>query len=624
MTAIAAVAAADPAGEARVRRMLDAAPHRGGAHESIWSCTAAALGCRTRRVDPAHGGEPLARAPDGSAIVFDGRLDNRDELRRAWSLPSDASDAAIALAAYRAAGPAGVARLLGDFAFALWDAPRRQIVGARDAFGQRPLFYGSASGIVVLASEPQQVRAHDTMPAAINEAFVAELLSGRPTTVADTVWLAVRRVPPAHIITAQGDVVRVARYWDLNPSAPAPNRRDDDYAEEFRALFREAVDCRTRDGAAGIFLSGGLDSSSIAAVAEQLARERGGPPLQSFSLSFPGLPPDETRFIDAVVKHWQLRAHCLPAEAPARSGIEAEIDRYQDLPQYPNGMMVDPLRRYAAANVDVVLTGYGGDEWLAGSPSHTADLLREGRVLSAARQIYDDWRLPGRGYTVAALIRTAVAPLLSARMRRLLRPIAGTPRETFPWITAAFARRTALEDRLRPAPSPRFPAEVQSSVHRIVNGLQQIIGDELEDRSAAAAGLTQRHPFNDRRLAEFAFALPERQRWRGGETKVVLRRAMGDALPRIVRDRNDKAEFSSATIDAIEALGGRALFSRLAVAEAGWVEPGVVQQAYDDMRRLYTRGDEAYIHLTGVVWNVAAVELWFTRQGFASTRKRQA
>jgi asparagine synthase (glutamine-hydrolysing) len=137
-----------------------------------------------------------------------------------------------------------------------------------------------------------------------------------------------------------------------------------------------------------------------------------------------------------------------------------------------------------------------------------------------------------------------------------------------------------------------------------------VIGDELEDRSAAAAGLDQRHPFNDRRLAEFGFGLPESQRWAGGETKVVMRRALGGVLPESVRRRNDKAEFSSTLVEAIEVLGGRAFLSRLRVVEAGWVDGPVIQQMYDEMAGLYRRGQESYIPLADAVWRVASVELW--------------
>lgn len=608
MTALAAVSGGGPARDAGVRRMLDAAAHRAPRAPVTWASADATLGYRAAAADP-----PFASHPDGSALVLDGRLDNPGELRRALSLEPDAGSAAIALAAYAAWQEQAAAHLLGDFAFVVWDAPRRRLVAARDALGQRPLFYATTGGLTIVASEPQQILAHPSVEAAMNEGMIAEFLSGRPASVEETIWTEVRRLRPAHALIAAGGPLARKRYWDFNPdAAPARDRNHD---EAFRAIFRDAIACRTRDARSiGVFLSGGLDSSAIAGAAQRLARERQAAPVRAYSLTFPGLPVDETPYIDAVARQWDLPSVRLPAVAPARTDLEAEIDRYRDLPAFPNGAVLNPLRRRAAAEVDVVLTGYGGDDWFTGSPLHTADLLRNGHLFAAVAQIGHDMCLPGRGYSSAGLIRTAVAPLLSPRMRAWLRPVAGAPRPVFPWIRPEFASRVSLADRIAPPAPPRAGTLVQTEMHRVATSLAQVLGDELEDRAAAAAGLDQRHPFNDRRVAEFGFALPEAQRWSGGETKVLLRRALADALPPLVRQRNDKAEFTPTLVAAIEGLGGRAFLSTLRVADAGWVDLPAIQRAYDEMTALYSRGEASYIPLADAVWSVAAVELWFTRQ----------
>src|SRR5205823_2514062 len=106
----------------------------------------------------------------------------------------------------------------------------------------------------------------------------------------------------------------------------------------------------------------------------------------------------------------------------------------------------------------------------------------------------------------------------------------------------------------------------------------------------------------------------ESQRWAGGETKVVMRKALGSMLPAAVRERNDKAEFTSTFINAFEALGGREFFSELRSAEVGWIDASVVRRMYDSMAGLYRRRDEAYIPLANAIWSVAAVELWLKDQ----------
>lgn len=616
MTAIAAVfGARGPNRDAGVRRMLDAAAHRGAEAAVTWSSAGATMG---HRASPSRAGvvhAPLAASPGGNALVLDGRLDNRDDLRRALASGPEASDAALALAAYAKWSDNAPAYLLGDFAFVVWDAGRERLFCARDALGQRPLFYGTTAGAIMVASEPQQILAHPDFAAVVNDAAIAEHLTGMPMSIDETIWTGITRLPPAHGLIVSGAGARRSRYWDFDRHARLEYAREEEYAEHFMHLFRTAIDCRTRgERSVGVFLSGGLDSSAIAGAAQMLARERGGAVPRAFSLTFPGLAVDETRYIDAVIEKWDIPSVRLVARSATREEINREVDRYRDLPTYPNGSVLDPLRRRAAADVDVVLTGYGGDDWFTGSPLHTADLLREGRVLAAARQYRHDVALPGRGYTRAGLLRAAVAPVLPRAARAVLRPFAGSRRPSYDWIRPEFAARVGLTDRLsRPAARP-WRTLVQGEIHRVANSPDQLAGDEREDRAAAAAGIDQRHPFNDRRLAEFGFALPESQRWAGGQTKVVMRRALETVLPVSVKCRNDKAEFSSTLVDTIETLGGRAFLTRLQVAEAGWIDGPAIQRIYDEMTALYRRGDESYIPLADAVWSVASVELWLNRQ----------
>ena len=619
MTAIAAVflpgGNGDRQADAAVRAMLDAAPHRGAAAAVTWSSGPATLGHRASTGRDRVVASPLAIGADGSAIVFDGRLDNRDDLCRALALPASASDAALALGACATWAEAAPAHLLGEFAFVLWDAGRRRLVFARDVFGQRPLFHARAAGATAVASEPQQLAAHPAVRPAVNEGAIAEYLTCAPMSMDETIWADVTRLPPAHAAAVSDGGLRRYRYWDFDPDARLEYARAEEYAEHFRALFREAIACRTRGATSiGVFLSGGLDSSAIAGVAEGIARARGVAPVRAYSITFPGLDADETPYIDAVVAQWGLASHRLDARPATRGEIERDVARFHDVPTYPNGSVLDPLRRLAAPEVDVLLTGIGGDDWFTGSPLHTADLLREGRFAAAVRQYRHDVALPGRGYTRAGLLRAAIAPHLPRAARAMLRPLAGSRRPSYRWIRPEFAARVGLIERLRRPPGRPCRSLVQSEMHALANDVQQVMGYELEDRAASAAGLDQRHPFNDRRLAEFGFALPEAQRWSGGETKVVLRRALQAELPPLVHRRNDKAEFTSTLVDTIEALGGRAFLSRLRGAEAGWIDAAAIRSIYDEMVGLYRRGHESYIPLADAVWSVAAVELWLQQR----------
>ena len=581
-------------------RVANAAPHRDASPACLRIDGAAALACA--------GGRPSDDSRSRTAVVFDGRLDNADDLSRALGAPLHGGDAAVVLAAYARWGCEAFARLVGDFALAIADARTRRLVCARDAMGQRPLFYWTRNGVTVAASDVAQVLAHPLVDAVVNEGMAAEHLTGMPVTVDETLWRGVMRLPRAHALVADAAGVRTFRYWDFDPAAHIHGRSDDEYAEQFRDLFSAAVACRVRDARrVAVFLSGGIDSSAVAGVASAMVPAG----VRALSLAFPGEPCDESAYVDAVASAHGLALEKETVRPVPRAVFVERIRRSRDVPPEPNGAILDPLRRKAKdRGVDVVLTGYGGDDCFTGSPSHTADLLRDGRLVAAALQWTRDGGLPGRGYRYAQLARTAVAPLLPAALKTALRPIAGSPPPRYEWIREEFAERVALSDRRRERDGPEFPTLVQRDMYRLLHGAVQAIGDEQEDRAAHAAGVDQRHPFYDRRVAEFGLALPESQRWKGSETKVVVRRALGGVLPPLVRKRNDKAEFSSTYVRTLEAIDARALLERPRTEAAGWVDAAATRRLYDDMLRLYNRGDEAYIRLAGAVWSVVAMELW--------------
>jgi len=593
MSAIAAVFSADGRDHLdAAAAMLDAAAHRGGGAPRTWSAGPVVLGCRPRqRSDLICGVQPNG----GHAVVFDGRLDHRDELIAALSFPKDATDAALVVAAYERWRDHAPACLLGDFAFALWDANLQRLFCARDVFGQRPLFYGCSGDLVAIGSEPQQVLRHPAIPHAINEGVVAEHLAGRPATVDETVWRSVKRLPPAHVLVVSSAGTRAYRYWEFDPGTSVEHASAEGYAEQFAHLFEAAVKCRVRDAGrgVGVFLSGGVDSAAVAGVAARLHGAGETPAVHGFSITFPNASCDETPYIDAVARHAGIRSTRLDAVAPTRSRVEAEIGRYRDLPAFPHGLILDPLRIRAATDVDVVLTGYGGDEWFSGRrPLQIADLVFSG------------------GRPRAALARALIAPFIPRSIKPVARAIAGPQFPAFDWIRPELIARSGLRDRLRRPDAKTFRTGVQRDIHAITSSAVQVIGDELEDRAGAFAGIEQRQPFNDRRVAEFGFALPDSQRWSGDETKVVVRRALARELPDAVLRRRDKAEFSSTFVETVEALGGRRLFDDLLTARAGWVRGAAAVARYDRLVDLYSRGDAAYIAFTGSVWAVVAVELW--------------
>jgi asparagine synthase (glutamine-hydrolysing) len=581
-----------PARTDDLRPSTECARHRAGGPFRFWCSGPVALayaGSDDDASQPHH--DSISRL---TAIV-DGEIDNVAEVAAALDQAAESSACAVALAAYRRWGLDLGSHLLGDFVIVIYDQAAARLVCIRDPMGQRPLFYSEGSRGLVFGSEAQQVVRHPAVRAGINEAMVAEHLSDGPTTIRETLWRNVSRLPPAHALEVTVHGVRVQRYWDFDPETRVRHATAEGYAEEFHALFSRAVECRTRNaGRVGVLLSGGLDSSSIAGVAQAIGAKTACAPIHAFTATFPGRPCDETAYVDAVVRKWDLPSTKIDVVLSQRADLEAEAERYLDLPISPGSTAGLLRRRAASMGIRRLLTGCGGDDFFSGSPLGAMGMLRRGQLIGLARAL--------------------VGPLLGGGTRRVLRPVLGARSPRRPWIRAELAARTRLEDRLRQCDVPPFPTREQRDIYRIVRGLPQVLGDEVEDRAAHATGVTQRHPFYDRRVAEFGLALPSSQRMRRGTHKVVVRRALRNYLPETVAARVDKAEFSFTYVEALAALGGERLFSRLRSADAGWVDGDVVRSMYTDLIGLYSRGSGAYIGLAGPLWMVAALEVWLDRQ----------
>jgi len=551
----------------------------------------------------------------GRAITFDGRLDNRTDLLRQLELTTadgaSIGDAELTLRMYGACGDGCVTRLLGDFAFAIWDGPRRRLFCARDAMGIKPFFYRVADQSIAWASTAGVLAARAGPMPAPNEGMAAEYLAGRITCKSETLFQNIFRLPPAHVLIADAHATSVRRYWSPEPLAEIRHASDDDYAAHLSALVHEAVAARLRTNrTVGIMLSGGIDSSAVTGIATQLWRSGAVPcaGIEAFSISVPG-KNDEAPYFTQVSKRWNLPAHRFTAQ-PADGLFRDAIAKELDVETYANAPTLQPL--YARARergVGLLLTGIGADEWLGTSCAAYADLLKHARVEALARRLKLDARLTDFvGWRGAA--KTSVWPILPAPIQNLVRRALrrGQPPA---WIDPDFAARIDLADRLRRHDDGvRFPTFEQTDTwHEGTSGLA-VHSFEVFDRSAAAFGIELAHPFFDRRIVEFGLALPATQRWRNGRAKDLLRRAMARHVPAAIVDRLDSPSASSSFVDAIAAEGGPAPFENLIAEQLGWVRGPYVRDMYQRMMRQYRAGGDRYSRAAWTLWIILAMEIW--------------
>jgi asparagine synthase (glutamine-hydrolysing) len=481
---------------------------------------------------PVHRGDRLW-------ISADLRLDNRGELCAQLGGAVDertATDAGIVLAAYDRWGEDCPRHLVGDFAFAIWDAPRRRLFCARDPIGVRPLYYALDHRRLIAASTLEAVLGALGGSADVNEPFLRDLLAWRfERWIAETPYRGILRLPPAHRMSVEAGRAVVSRYWTLGEAPPPPLKRDEEHVERFREVFLTAVQAQLRTtGPVGFLVSGGLDSSSIACAAQHLA-ETGALPwhtaLRFYSCVFQETPGAQEREYAEAVARRCARAHMrfLPSDdcwGLREFGDDGGYPLAEPEVSVSRAVIMRPLRAARTAGCKVVLTGWGGDQVLVGEPYHIPLLLRDvaGSRLAAEIPHFLRWsRCSVAGLLFDAYVRPAVPPALRRLARRLLgREVAAATTDRRPATHLPTWSARASYDSLT---SGSFAAALASL-----------------DVAAANVGVETRHPFLDRRLIELLCHLPARLRFADGWIKLVLRQS--GLLPEEVRRRTRLAHFS--------------------------------------------------------------------------------
>ena len=598
----------DPSIVDTVRVMLDAGAYRALPGASLWHREPAALGLLRHDVHP-H--SPAAPVSDGRrALVFDGRIDNREDLRARLSLPSiaDLDDAALALSAFARFGEAAADAIDGDFALVLWDAPERRLIAARDGLGVRPLHWTRLGQRVVVASDISQLMAAIGTVPSPDERSVADLLAGRPAADERTLFRGIQRVPPGSVIVVDGEHVVCRRYWRPSAVPPDPSRSDADYADECRALLQDAVRARIAGpDRPAVFFSGGVDSSIVLTLATSIARHAGTPEPVAISLAFDDPAADETRYQRTLVRELGVARAAAPPDAVDPQALRCQAARRFTLPDLPSDFAGRRLRTVAKAEgARFAVTGAGADVLFGGSVHRYADLLARGRIVSVLKEFARDRTVDSAGWSRTALLTAGLWPLIPAphraRLRRAARRVNGLDAERS-WLRLPHELPPPVPDPPRGVPHATWEIACSLGSGWIAYFL------EAAERIDAEMGVEERHPFWSRRLVEFALALPEAQRYRDGLSKVVLRRAVPE-LPPMIAQRRTKGDFGSLMRDSLAALGGAGFFRTLGIAEAGWVDGPALATRYDRLTRAPANDRQAERDLP-ILWMAAATDVWF-------------
>jgi asparagine synthase (glutamine-hydrolysing) len=572
----------------------------------------------------AAGHQPMCDASRDIWITYNGEIYNfielRDELKALGHTFATQSDTEVILAAYRAWGRGCLSRFNGMFAFVMFDRARNRLFAARDRFGVKPLYYWvSPEGIVALASEIKQFTVLPGWRPKVNGQRAYDflnwgLLDHTDETHFDGVfqlrggeWLELELSDRSQL-PGPGARLPVQRWYSLEPRPFSGTFED--AGHEFRRLLTDSVRLRLRaDVPVGSCLSGGLDSSSIVCVMNELLREQDAQAQQkTFSACAAVKRFDERDFIDEVVRHTGTDAHYVYPGLDELFPVLDRITWHQDEPFGSTSIYAQwSVFALAAENrVKVMLDGQGADEQLAGYHNyfapHFGGMLRGLSWMTLCREMLQTRRL--HGYPLSWGIKQALNNVLPEPVRQPLRHLAGKPGGMAPsWLDM---------DRLGAVPRDPFLEAGSARAESVrAMSLSQLAATSLpmllhwEDRDSMAHSIEARVPFLDYRLVEFVLGLPDEFKIAEGMTKRVLREGMRGILPERVRGRVDKLGF--VTPEEVWVREQSPALFRNALRDAVDISAGIIK---GDSLALLERTIEGKQPFTFLIWRLISFGAW--------------
>jgi asparagine synthase (glutamine-hydrolysing) len=603
-----------PVTREEVARMCAVLRHRGPDDEGVHVDGGLGIGMRRLSIiDLATGRQPIGNEDGTVWTVFNGEIYNfrelRRELRGRGHVFTTATDTEVIVHLYEEHGPGFVERLRGMFALAVWDAPRRRLVLARDRLGIKPLYYAETAEGLLFGSELKAVLAGG-LGRDVDRQALHDYLSLGYVPGPRTIFAAARKLPPAHLLVCERGQVTVRRYWAL-AYRPAPRWSDDEAAERLRALLRETVRGHLMsDVPLGVFLSGGVDSSTLVA----LMREVGGGPIRTFSIGFDEASYDELGVAREVARRFGTEHHELVVRPDAVDLVPALVRAFDEPFADSSAVPVYCVSRLARDHVKVVLSGEGGDEVFAGYDTYTAGRLAETyRRLPAAlsrrllpalvRRLPVSHRRVSLDYKAKRFVAGALRPPADAHYAWKEIFSEDAKAALYAGGAGAFAPPVRL---YRDAFAACGAAEALTRLQHVDQAIY--LPDDIlvkADRMTMANSLEGRVPFVDHHVVEFAASLPARLRLRGLAKKYVLKRAMAGALPERVL-RGPKRGFN---VPIPVWLAGELrdlvhdVLNDKRVREAGFFDPAAVRALIDEHeRRRHDRSRNLWALLVFTLW----------------------
>ncbi|MDH5770989.1 MAG: asparagine synthase (glutamine-hydrolyzing), partial [Candidatus Bathyarchaeota archaeon] len=513
------------------------------------------------------------------------------------------SSAEVVVNAYEEYGFNCLSKLNGMFAFCLWDSKNRWLFSARDRLGMKPLYYYSCQERFSLASEIKGILTDPSVPRKPNKRFIFEyLVTGYPSQVGDTFFTEIKELTPAHYMVIDKDGIQVHKYWQptqhLKSNFPA---MDDNWcASKFRQLLRDSISIRLPTNLpVGTFLSGGLDSTSLAFLVDDVLKSKhsantNGAELQEvFSAIYnePTEQGDERYYIKHVEHALKTEVnYVFPAVVGEWNNIKQFVFHIEEPVAVFNYYVFWCLFQAAKQKVKVVFSGQGNDAILGGQTEHALIYFKE------------LWKTKRIGNLLNELVKSLDWVLL--------------------WLVWSILFSRKAESKARMLLAPRFvaaysqgemPKEEASLQNALLNDVTKHAVEYLrvDDRASSAFSMECRHPFLDHRIVEFAFSLPATQKIRDGWTKYVARNAMKGFIPEVIRNKRKKLGTPIPQQRWMRELRQniRKLFESNKFRERKYFNQPAILEVFDR----YCEGRLSRIerqYYSNVLWRILNLELW--------------
>ncbi len=610
-----------------LREMCERLTHRGPDDEGVFIENNAALGMRRLSViDLVHGTQPVFNEDCTIAVVLNGEIYNYRELRKDLEKRGHRfrshSDTEVLPHLYEEYGAGMVTHLNGMFAFALWDLRRRKLFMARDRFGEKPLYWSVFDNQLIFASEPKAVLAHPSVKPNLNTEAFRSFLSFDYVPAPLSIYEGIQKLPSAHTLTLEDSEIKIERYWRL--SYKKNNLTLDEAEERLRELIGESVKMRlVSDVPIGVLLSGGVDSSTVAAFASKNSSE----PIKTFSISFAEPSFDESAYARRVAKYLGSQHHEHRLSVDLAANLVSEIGAWLDEPlSDPSIVPMYLLSQFTRKHVTVALGGDGGDELFAGYPMYHAHKLAN---------LYE--RVPHvlQKFFVEPIVRRL--PVKTENLSfdfKARRFVSGMKYDNVARHHVWFGSFTPNEQEslLSEDIKRETNADVYFNARKLLsdcdadNVIEQMqfldtqfyLAEDIltkVDRASMAVSLEVRAPFLDYRVAEFAASLPVDFKLRGRKTKYILKQAIKPILPSFVSNRSKKG-FGVPIADWLK--GNLRTLTRDMLSPERLKRSGYFNADY--VQKLLNEHESGKANHRKLLWTLLMFELW--RESFIETPRR--